>query len=66
MHDLTYTHTGAHLVIGFLVLLLRLLHLDGVDLDPDERRGEIGVEVEHVGVIHIAALRLLVEDTNLM
>jgi hypothetical protein len=45
------------LVIGLLVLLHRLLHLDGVDLDAVQALRKLRVEVELVFVLNLASLR---------
>jgi hypothetical protein len=44
------------LVVGLLVLLHRLLQLDGIDLDAEQLRREVHIEAEDVVVIHLPAL----------
>ena len=44
------------LVIGLLVLLHRLLHLDGIDLDAVQALRELRVEVELVLILNLPPL----------
>lgn len=46
-----------NLIVGFLVFLHRLLQLNAVDLDAEQRRSEVGCVVEHILILHFFTLQ---------